>query len=42
MILEVDRNALWAMLEPLLASAEHSIRPRLEAFAKKHGIPVAA
>jgi phosphotransferase system enzyme I (PtsP) len=42
MILELDRTALWAMLEPLLASAEHSLRPRLETFAKDHAIPVAA
>jgi len=42
MILTLDRAALWRELEPMLSLPDHSLRKRLEKFAKAHEIPVTA
>ncbi|MBL8908041.1 MAG: phosphoenolpyruvate--protein phosphotransferase [Rhizobiales bacterium] len=42
MILALDRGALWRELEPMLVLSDHSLRGRLESFARTHGIPVTA
>ena len=40
MILALDRSKLWAMLEPLLETSHHSLRPQLMEFAKDSRIPI--
>jgi phosphotransferase system enzyme I (PtsP) len=38
MIRSLDRNKLWAFMEPLLKSPLHSIRPELMEFAQRNGV----
>jgi phosphotransferase system, enzyme I, PtsP len=38
MIRSLDRNKLWAFMEPRLKSALHSLRPELLEFAQRNGV----
>jgi phosphotransferase system enzyme I (PtsP) len=40
MILALDQGKLSAFLDPLLSQAVPSLRPELERFAERHGIPI--
>ena len=38
MVMTLDRDKLWAFMEPLLKSPLHSIRPELLEFAQRNGV----